>query len=167
MQEATKGWKTEDKAADRKASRAAEEFSASLARGPEESHDSESARRIGSRAGLGAEAASRKRRQEALAKDENRKRIFGGAGGGFQKKRRNLDDEADAENTGIVGKSGGARRGSDRPMGLDDGSSDSDDESDDGLLSRTQISKTKKEAVSSQDRIIQLICLSGPLALTT
>ena len=65
MQEATKGWKEKDKAADLKASERAQAFSLAVsAQVTNEGHGSETARRIGSRAGLGAEVSSRKRQQE-------------------------------------------------------------------------------------------------------
>jgi hypothetical protein len=128
MKAATKDWKATDKTADRQACQKSQAFSQLIDR-PEES--SEAARRIGSRAGLGAEVASRKRKQEAASKDESRNRIFGVAG-----KRRGAGQQNDLDAEGV----GGGKSTED---------SDSEDE-----LSRTAILKTKKVS-SSQDSVIE------------
>lgn len=133
MKKATKEWKEEDRRADRKQIQAAEAFSLLIAGQQPDESSCENARRIGSRAGLGAEVASRKRKQEDQANDESRKRIMGVGGkrGGSHHRRQEIDSK-DPEGTG-----GG------------DDDSDSEEE-----FSRTSISKNKK-ASSSQDAIIQ------------
>jgi hypothetical protein len=132
MKAATKDWKATDKTADRQACQKSQAFSQLMIDRPEES--SEAARRIGSRAGLGAEVASRKRKQEAASKDESRNRIFGAAGKRRGAGQHNQQNDLDAEGVG------GGKSAED---------SDSEDE-----LSRTAISKTKKVS-SSQDSVIE------------
>jgi len=127
MKEATKGWDAENKKADRRASQAASQFSVSISQ-PEENN--ESARRIGSRAGLGAEATARKRKQTDLVMDETRKRILGVGGKHGSIRHRGVDDLKDAE----VGAF-------------------NDDSDSDGGLSRTQILKEKKTSLSQKSMV--------------
>lgn len=137
MKKATQGWKEADMRADRKQNQAAEAFSNIIAGQQPDENSTETARRIGSRAGLGAEVASRKRKLEDKAKDDSRKRIFGAGGqrGGSHRRRQELDPKD--------------------PEGLGSGGGSDDDSDSEEELSRTSISKTKKVS-SSQDSIIQM-----------